>query len=41
MHTFIQIILELQDSKVITLDISKYIHRATWIFSNIFSLEDN
>ena len=40
MHTSIQIILELQDSKVIILDISKYIEQLG-SFEIFFSLEDN
>ena len=40
MHASIQIILEIQDSKVITLDISKYL-KQLGSFQMFFSLEDN
>ena len=41
MHASIQIILKIQDSKVITLDISKYIEQLGSFETFFFSLEDN
>ena len=40
LHISIQIILEIQDSKVISLDISKYIEQLG-SFEISFSIEDN